>query len=78
MSENMKLETISRRRLLSLLGLATAMGVAVLPSRPTEAQTVGMERRQMRREGRRERRYDRREGRYERRDERRETTGRQY
>jgi hypothetical protein len=72
MSENMKSEAISRRRLLSLLGLATAMAVAGLPSRPTAAQTVGMERRQERRAWRRERRQERREGRYERREERRE------
>jgi hypothetical protein len=75
MSEDMKSETISRRRLLSLLGLAAAMGVAVIPSHPTEAQTVGMERRQERRAWRRERREERREGRYERRQERRETRG---
>ena len=54
---------ISRRKLLSSLGLATA--VASVPSMlmvpDAEAQTVGMERRQDRSEGRRERREDRRD-----------------
>jgi hypothetical protein len=76
MSEEIGSEMISRRRLFSLLGLAAALGVAVPPSflmvSDAEAQTVGMERRHERREGRRARRYERREERRERRHERRE------
>ena len=49
---------ISRRKLLSSLGLATAIaalpGMLMVPD--AEAQTAGMERRQDRREGRQERR----------------------
>ncbi|MET4253802.1 hypothetical protein ABIA95_007944, partial [Bradyrhizobium sp. LA8.1] len=48
---------ISRRKLLSSLGLATAIAAfpTVLMVPDAEAQTAGMERRQDRREGRRER-----------------------
>jgi len=52
---------ISRRRMLSFVGLATALGAAVR-STDAEAQTPGMERRQQRRQGRVERRYERRGG----------------
>ena len=67
MSEKIKSEMISRRRALSLLGLAAALGLAVPPTvlsvSDAEAQTAGMMRRQARREGRRERRETRREAR---------------
>jgi hypothetical protein len=66
---------MSRRKILSLLGLATSFALAapsmVLTVSDAEAQTVGMERRQQRRTGRTERRQDRRTGRTERRQERR-------
>ena len=52
------------------LGLAVPTAV-LTTSEEAEAQTVGMERRQERREGRRERRETRREGRRERRETRR-------
>jgi hypothetical protein len=52
---------VSRRRVVSLLGLAAALGFAV-SSTSAEAQTTGMERRQERRGGRVERRYERRGG----------------
>jgi len=65
---------ISRRKLLSSFGLATA--IASLPSMlmapNAEAQTVGMERRQDRREGRHQRREDRRDARQVRREGRRD------
>lgn len=68
-------EMVSRRKALSLMGLAAAFGVAaastVLPSSEAEAQTAGMTRRQERRTGRHERREQRRTGRHERREERR-------
>ena len=67
MSEQIQSEMISRRRALSLLGIAAALGLAVPPAVLTvsdaEAQTAGMMRRQARREGRRERRETRREAR---------------
>ena len=86
MSEEIKSGVLSRRRAISLLGVAVAraaslagvgaLGLAVptavlTTSEEAEAQTVGMERRQERREGRRERRETRREGRRERRETRR-------
>ena len=75
MSEELKSEMISRRRVFSLLGLAAAVGLAVpttvLTVSDAEAQTVGMERRAARRAGRHERRQERRTGRTERRQERR-------
>jgi hypothetical protein len=75
MSEKIKLEMMSRRRVFSLLGLAAALGFAapttVLTVSDAEAQTAGMERRQDRRGGRQERRQTRRTGRTERRQERR-------
>jgi len=47
-------EVISRRRLLGLLGVAViALAAPVVISEGAEAQTVGMERRQRRRMGRR-------------------------
>jgi hypothetical protein len=73
-----KAEMISRRKALSLMGLASAFGLAAAPTVLTvsevEAQTVGMQRRQERREGRHERRDERRTGRTERREERRTGT----
>ena len=78
MSAIIKSETISRRKALSLMGLAAAFGLAAAPTVLTvsdaEAQTPGMERRQDRRTGRHERRDDRRTGRTERREERRTGT----
>ena len=72
-----KSEMVSRRKALSLMGLA-AFGLAAAPTvlavSDAEAQTVGMERRQERREGRHQRRDDRRTGRTERREERRTGT----
>jgi hypothetical protein len=75
MSKIMKSEVMSRRRTLSLLGLAAAFGLAtpslLLTVSDAEAQTAGMQRRQERRMGRTERRQERRMGRTERRQERR-------
>ena len=75
MSEIINSEVISRRRALSLVGLAAALGLAapavVLTASGAEAQTSGMERRGERRTGRHERRGERRTGRTERREERR-------
>ena len=66
---------ISRRNMLSFLGLATASVLAVPISRvaasDAEAQTGGMPRRHERRVGRHERREDRRTGRHDRRQDRR-------
>ena len=68
---------ISRRTALSLMGVA-ALGLALpatlLTATDAEAQTVGMDRRQDRRAGRRDRRDARRTGRQERRDVRRGNT----
>jgi len=73
-----KSEIISRRKALSLMGLAAAFGLAAAPTVLTvsdaAAQTVGMQRRQERRAGRHERRDERRTGRTERREERRTGT----
>ena len=78
MSAIIKSETISRRKALSLMGLAAAFGLAAAPTVLTvsdaEAQTAGMERRQERRAGRHERREERRTGRADRREERRTGT----
>jgi hypothetical protein len=78
MSAIIKSEMISRRKALSLMGLAAAFGLAAAPTVLTvsdaEAQTVGMERRQERRGGRHERREVRRTGRHERREVRRTGT----
>jgi hypothetical protein len=78
MSEEIKLGVLSRRRAISLLGVAAAraaslagigaLGLAVptavlTTSEEAEAQTAGMVRRQERRAGRRERRETRREAR---------------
>ena len=69
-------EVISRRKALSLMGLAAAFSLAAAPTvlavSDAEAQTVGMERRHERREHRRERRHERRHERREHREERRE------
>jgi hypothetical protein len=76
MSEIINSEVISRRRALSLVGWAAALGLAapaaVLMVSDAEAQTSGMERRGERRTGRQERRGERRTGRTERREERRD------
>jgi hypothetical protein len=78
MSAIIKSEMISRRKALSVVGLAAAFGLAAAPTVLTvsdaEAQTAGMERRQERRTGRHERRDERRTGRTERREERRTGT----
>ena len=90
MSAIIKSETISRRKALSLMGLAAAFGLAAAPTILTvsdaEAQTAaaptaGMERRaarherrQERRMARTERRQARRTGRHERREVRRTGT----
>ena len=78
MNAIIKSEMISRRKALSLMGLAAAFGLAAAPTVLTvsdaEAQTVGMERRQERRAGRHERREARRAGRHERREVRRTGT----
>jgi Ni/Co efflux regulator RcnB len=78
MNAIIKSEMISRRKALSLMGLAAAFGLAAAPAALTvtdaEAQTVGMERRQERRAGRHERREARRVGRHERREVRRTGT----
>jgi hypothetical protein len=88
MSAIIKSETISRRKALSLMGLAAAFGLAAAPTvltvsdaeaqiaaAPTAAApTAGMERRQERRAGRHERREVRRAGRHERREVRRTGT----
>ena len=75
MSEIKTTEVISRRRALSLVGFAAALGLAapaaVLTASDAGAQTSGMERRGERRTGRHERRQGRRTGRTERREERR-------
>ena len=64
-------DEISRRTASSLMGVA-ALGLALpatlLTATDAEAQTVGMDRRQDRRTGRRDRRDARRTGRQERRD----------
>jgi uncharacterized protein YcfJ len=81
MSAIIKSEMISRRKALSLMGLAAAFGLAAAPTVLTvsdaEAQTAGMERRQERRSERHERRQVRRTARTERRQVRRTgvTTG---
>jgi L-aminopeptidase/D-esterase-like protein len=71
-------EMISRRKALSLMGLAAAFGLAATPTvlavSVAEAQTVGMERRHARRVGRHERREARRAARHERREVRRTGT----
>jgi Ni/Co efflux regulator RcnB len=82
MNAIIKSEMISRRKALSLMGLAAAFGLAAAPTvlavSDAEAQTVGMERRQERRQerraGRHERREARRTGRHERREVRRTGT----
>ena len=74
MTEIITAEAISRRKALTLLGLATAAFAAssVVAAPDAEAQTAGMERRQERRGGRQDRRQARRTGRTERRQERRQ------
>ena len=78
MSAIIRSEMISRRKALSLMGLAAAFGLAAAPAvlavSDAEAQTIGMERRQERRAGRHERREARRTGRHERREVRRTGT----
>ena len=57
---------MSRRKMLSFLGLATttamAAPISILAASDAEAQTLGMTRRHERRVGRHERREDRRTG----------------
>src|SRR6476646_2306035 len=78
MSAIIKSEMISRRKALSLMGLAAAFGLAAAPTVLTvsdaEAQTAGMARRQERRAARHERRQVRRTARTERRPVRRTGT----
>jgi hypothetical protein len=75
MSEKVRSEMISRRRVFSFLGSAAALSLVVpatvMTATDADAQTVGMERRQDRRAGRHERRTERRTDRHERRAERR-------
>jgi len=75
MTEKTELNLLSRRTACCLFGLTAALSLAVPVTlsalSDAEAQTVGMDRRQGRREGRHERRQDRREGRHERRTDRR-------
>jgi hypothetical protein len=78
MSAIIKSEMISRRKALSLMGLAAAFGFAVSDAEAqttaaptTAAPTAGVERRQERRSARHERRQARRMARTERRQERR-------
>ena len=72
MSDTFGADRISRRSCLSFVGLAAALGfaapAAVLTASDAEAQTVGMERRHSRREGRHERREGRRDARHARRE----------
>ena len=74
MREKITSEMISRRGAFSLLGLATALGLAVpttvMTMSDAEAETAVMERRQGRRTGREERRQGRRTGRETRREAR--------
>jgi hypothetical protein len=62
----MKLEVISRRSALSMLGLPIALGIAATATALTltdaKAETAGMERRQDRRTGRQQNRQERRTG----------------
>jgi hypothetical protein len=78
MSATINSEMISRRKALSLMGLAAAFGLAAAPTvlavSDAEAQTVGMERRHARRVGRHDRREARRGARHERREVRRTGT----
>lgn len=66
---------ISRRTMLSFLGLGTASvlaaPIAIVAASDAEAQTLGMQRRHDRRVGRHDRRMDRRVGRHDRRMDRR-------
>ena len=75
MRETFEAATISRRRAFWILGLGAAFGIgmpaAVLTASEAEAQTIGMDRRQDRRDNRQDRRGDRRTGRHDRRDDRR-------
>lgn len=75
MSKQAESQMITRRRLFSLCGIAAAVVVAptaMLSVSEAEAETVGSERRQNRREDRRDRRHDRRENRHNRREDRRD------
>jgi hypothetical protein len=67
-------EAVSRRRVLALFGFSAVLGLAgpsLLAPSDAEAQTVGMDRRQDRRGGRRDRRENRRDARQVRRGGRR-------
>jgi hypothetical protein len=61
MIERIEWKMVSCRGVFSLLGVAAALGLTVLPT-DAEAQTAGMERRQERRQKRVQRRYERRGG----------------
>ena len=78
MSEIIKSEAISRRRVFSLFGKVAAFALGASTTALTvtdaEAQTAGMERRQERRSARHERRQVRRTARTERRQVRRTGT----
>ena len=76
MSKQSVTETISRRRMFSLLGLAAGASFAVplISMSAAEAQTSGMKRRDERRDNRQDRRTDRQTGRTERRTERKTGT----
>ena len=65
-------EAISRRRAFSLLGLAGLAIPTTVLTLEADAQTIGMERRQDRRQARRDRREDRRDRRQTRREDRRD------
>jgi hypothetical protein len=81
MNQDIKMDMISRRKALSLLGLGAALGftlsstleaeaedAAATPAAPADTSgTNGMNRRQSRRHGRHERRHGRHEKRHERR-----------
>ena len=62
MSDQGETKMVSRRRVVSLLGLAVAAGFGALTASDAEAGTHGMQRRQGRRTGRHERRHTRRTG----------------
>ena len=76
MSKQFETQSISRRRMFSLLGLAAGASVAVplMSMSAAEAQTSGMKRRDERRDNRQDRRTDRQTDRTDRRTERKTGT----
>ncbi len=72
MSEKIKSKVISRRRALSLLGLAAALGLAVPSTMATVSDAEAEEPGHERHEHRRERHHERHEHRRERHHERKE------